>query len=463
MRLIRLIQIFISIRNSGIFNLFVKGFNPILKTFSQQNNTENKFKKAMENLGPVFIKLGQLLSTRTDIVSHDLAKELGELTDNCEPVEYSYIKDQLLKNLGSKSQKILDTIDPSPLAAASLAQVHRFSYQDKEMVVKVQKPDLEKLILRDIQAIRLGARLIRLFYKGYPRIDLNSVVDDYERIILNELDFRIEAANAKKTYSNFLQTEYLYVPEVHDDFTTKKTLVMEYIDGVPITSTSDLKKLGLNLKTLSENGVKIFLKQVFDDNFFHADMHPGNIFAAKDNPNNPYYYAVDYAICGSLTESNQILLAQMIACLLERDFFSLAQLFIFAEWVKEDTKTEELEAVLRANCETLLDKPLSQILFGELLLNLFDGMKQFDLYLDNDLVLLVKTLVHIEGMGRQIYPELDFWSIAQPFINRWINEKYSVKGLIKYLVSKKHILTYMILKKIEESKYKFEEGSVEET
>ena len=177
----------------------------------------------MENLGPVFIKLGQLLSTRTDIVSHDLAKELGELTDNCEPVEYSYIKDQLIKNLGSKSQRILDTIDPSPLAAASLAQVHRFSYKDKELIVKVQKPDLEKLILRDIQAIRLGAKLIRLFYKGYPRIDLNSVVNDYERIILNELDFRIEAANAKKTYSNFLQTEHLYVPEVHDDFTTKKT------------------------------------------------------------------------------------------------------------------------------------------------------------------------------------------------------------------------------------------------
>ena len=462
MRLIRLFQIFFSIRNTGIFNLFIKGYNHFLKTFNQQNNIEKKFKKAMENLGPVFIKLGQLLSTRTDILSHGLAKELGELTDNCEPVEYSYIKDQLIKNLGAKSQKILDTIDPSPLAAASLAQVHRFSYKNKELVVKVQKPDLEKLITRDIEAIRLGTRIIRLFYKGYPRIDLNSVVDDYERIILNELDFRIEAANAKKTYNNFLHTEHLYVPEVHDSFTTKRTLVMEYIDGVPITSTSDLKKLGLNLKTLSENGVKIFLKQVFDDNFFHADMHPGNIFAAKDNPTNPYYYAVDYAICGSLTESNQILLAQMISCLLERDFFSLAQLFIFAEWVKEDTKTEELEAVLRANCETLLDKPLSQILFGELLLNLFDGMKQFDLYLDNDLVLLVKTLVHIEGMGRQIYPELDFWSIAQPFINRWINEKYSVKGLIKYLVSKKHILTYMILKKIEESRYKFEEGSVEE-
>ncbi len=238
----------------------------------------------------------------------------------------------------------------------------------------------------------------------------------------------------------------------------KKILVMEYIDGIPITEVKKLKKYNLNLKKLSENGVKIFLKQVFEDNFFHADMHPGNIFAAKKNQDNPYYFAVDYAICGSVTESNQILIAQMISCLVDRDFFSLAQLFIYAEWVREDTKTEELEAVLRANCEKLLDKPLAEILFGELLLSLFDAMKPFDLYLDQDLLLLVKTLVHIEGMGRQIYPELDFWSISKPFIDNWISKKYSVKGLIRYLVSKKHILTYMILKKIEETKDQFSEN-----
>ena len=461
MRFLRLFQIFFSVRSSGIFNLFIPGFNPILKPINQPNDVEKKLKKALEELGPVFIKLGQLLSTRTDLISHKLALELSKLTDNCEPLEYSYIKEQLIRNLGSKSDIVLDTIDPIPLAAASLAQVHRFTKGDQELVVKVQRPNLETSISRDIGAIRLATTVIRTFYKGYPRIDISSVVDDYERVILNELDFRIEAANAKKTFNNFKDTNHLYVPKIHDEFTTKKTLVMEYIDGVPITDTTELKKLGLDLRVLSENGVKIFLKQVFQDNFFHADMHPGNIFAAKDNPNDPYYYAVDYAICGSLTESNQILLAQMISCLLERDFYSLAQLFIFADWVKEDTKTEELEAVLRANCEDLLDKPLSQILFGELLLNLFEGMKQFDLYLDNDLVLLVKTLIHIEGMGRQIYPDLDFWSIAQPFIAKWINDKYSVKGLIEYLVSKKHILTYMILKKIEESRYKFEEGSVE--
>ena len=278
---------------------------------------------------------------------------------------------------------------------------------------------------------------------------------DYENVLLNELDFRIEAANAKKTFENFQNNDLLYVPKIFDEYTTKKILVMEYIDGIPVTDVNQMTQKGLDLKKLSENGVQIFLKQVFDDNFFHADMHPGNIFASKENPASPSYYAVDYAICGSLTESNQILLAQMISCLTERDFYSLAQLFIFAEWVDENTKAEELESVLRANCESLLDSPLSEILFGELLLSLFEAMRKFDLYLDNDLMLLVKTLIHIEGMGRQIYPDLDFWHVATPFLSNWIKEKYSVKGLVSYLVSKKHILTYMILKKIEDSKQQF--------
>ena len=305
--------------------------------------------------------MGRLLSTRTDIISKELAAELNNLTDNCEPIEYNYIKDQLIANLGDNAKDILEDIDPKPLASASLAQVHRFTKEDENLVVKVQKPNLDEQIEVDIKAIRLGTKILRTFYKGYPRVDLNSVVDDYEKIIMNELDFRIEAANAKKTYQNFTENNYLYVPKILDKYTTKKILVMEYIDGIPITNIANLKKHNLNLKVLSENGVRIFLKQVFQDNFFHADMHPGNIFASKTSPKKPFYYAVDYAICGSLSESNQILIAQMISSLLKKDFYSLAQLFIFANWVSQDTKTEELENILRINCEHLLDKPLSQI------------------------------------------------------------------------------------------------------
>ena len=457
MKIFRLIHIFLRLRKSGIFYLFIDNFNPLVKPFKKPENIEKNFKDALEGLGPFFIKLGQLISTRTDLISLELAKELRNLTDNCAPVDFNYIKDQINEGLGSRAKSILENIIEEPVASASLAQVHRLTINDKDLVIKVQKPGLLDLIDKDIKALRLGISFLRFSYKGYPRVNLNELLNSYEKIIKNELDFRIEAANAKKTFENFDNNELLYIPRIEDEFTTKKILVMEYIDGIPITDVEELKNYNLDLKKLSENGVKIFLKQVFEDNFFHADMHPGNIFAAKKNQENPYYFAVDYAICGSITESNQILIAQMISCLVERDFFSLAQLFIYAEWVAEDTKTEELESVLRAHCERLLDKPLSEILFGELLLSLFDAMKPFNLYLDQDLLLLVKTLVHIEGMGRQIYPELDFWSVSKPFIDNWISEKYSVKGLIRYLVAKKHILTYMILKKIEETKDQFSE------
>ena len=457
MKIFRLIHIFLRLRKSGIFYLFIENFNPLVKPLQKPKNIEKNFKETLESLGPFFIKLGQLISTRTDLISLELAKELRNLTDNCAPVDFNYIKDQINEGLGSRAKTILENITEKPVASASLAQVHRLTIDDKNLVIKVQKPGLLDLIDKDIKALRLGIRFLRFMYKGYPRVNLNEMLNSYEKIIKNELDFRIEAANAKKTFENFDGNELLYIPRIEDEFTTKKILVMEYIDGIPITDVEELKNYNLDLKKLSENGVKIFLKQVFEDNFFHADMHPGNIFSAKNNQESPYYFAVDYAICGSITESNQILIAQMISCLVERDFFSLAQLFIYAEWVAENTKTEELESVLRAHCERLLDKPLAEILFGELLLSLFDAMKPFDLYLDQDLLLLVKTLIHIEGMGRQIYPELDFWSVSKPFIDDWISEKYSVKGLIRYLVSKKHILTYMILKKIEETKDQFSE------
>ena len=457
MKIFRLIHIFLRLRKSGIFYLFIENFNPLVKPLQKPKNIEKNFKETLESLGPFFIKLGQLISTRTDLISLELAKELRNLTDNCEPVDFSYIRNEINEGLGSRAKIILENIIDEPVASASLAQVHRLTINDKDLVVKVQKPGLLDLIDKDIKALRAGISFLRFIYKGYPRVNLSELLNSYEKIIKNELDFRIEAANAKKTFENFNGNELLYIPRIEDEFTTKRILVMEYIDGIPITDLEELKHYNLDLKKLSENGVKIFLKQVFIDNFFHADMHPGNIFAAKINQENPYYFAVDYAICGSITESNQILIAQMISCLVERDFFSLAQLFIYAEWVAENTKTEELESVLRAHCERLLDKPLSEILFGELLLSLFDAMKPFDLYLDQDLLLLVKTLIHIEGMGRQIYPELDFSSVSKPFIDDWISEKYSVKGLIRYLVSKKHILTYMILKKIEETKDQFSE------
>ena len=455
MNIFRLLYIFFKLRNTGVFNSFINGFNPLIKTFYSKEDSSRKLKIVLEELGPVYIKLGQLLSTRTDIISKELASELNGLTDNCKSIEFHEIKEIVNSELRYKSEKILKTIEKKPIATASLAQVHKFKLQEKEYVIKVQKDGVETKIKRDLSAIKSIIGGLNFFLKDYPRINTLSIFKEYEKVILNELDFRLEAANAKKTFENFSDSEELYVPKIVDKFTTKKILVMEYIDGIPITNISLLKKYNINLQSLSENGVKIFLKQVFTDNFFHADMHPGNIFAGKKNPKKPYYYAVDYAICGSVSESNQILLAQMISRLIDNDFYSLAQLFVFTEWVSKDTKIEELETVLRANCEPLLNQPLSKILFGELLLNLFDAMKPFNLYLDLDLLLLVKTLVHIEGMGRQIYPDLDFWMVAKPFLEDWFKDKYSAKGLVKYLVSKKHILTYMLVKKMEETQQQY--------
>ena len=451
MRIFRLIYIFLSIRNTGIFNKLTPSFNPLLNTFIRVDDSEKKFRVALEHLGPVFIKLGQLLSTRTDLFERSVTQELNKLTDSCTPVAFEFIKETIETQLLSKAGKILMTIEEKPLASASLAQVHKFKIGGEDFVIKVQRPGLEELVKRDLDALKLAAKYSSFFLKHYPRVKPLELIEQYENVIFQELDFRIEAANSNKTYENFKSSNYLEIPKIADDFTTKKILVMPFMDGIPVTDVSSLTSYKINKKQLSEVGVKIFLKQVFEDNFFHADMHPGNIFAAKTDPENPHYIAVDYAICGSVTESNQILLAQMISSLVEQDFYTLAQLFIYAEWVDKKTKTEELEKVLRANCEQLLNQPLSKILFGELLLDLFDAMRPFNLFIDDDLLLLVKTLIHIEGMGRQIYPDLDFWGIASPFLQDWFKDKYSVKGLVKYLVSKKHILTYMIVKKIEET------------
>ena len=289
MNIFRLLYIFLKLRNSGIFNSFINGFNPLIKTFYIKRDSSRELRIVLEELGPVYIKLGQLLSTRTDIISKELALELNRLTDNCQAIEFHEIKEIIYSELRYKSEKILKTIEKKPIATASLAQVHRFKLQEKEYVIKVQKDGVETNIKRDLSAIKSIIGGLNFFLKDYPRINPTSIFEEYEKVILNELDFRLEAANAKKTFENFSDSEELYVPKIVDKFTTKKILVMEYIDGIPITNISLLKKYNIDLQSLSENGVKIFLKQVFLDNFFHADMHPGNIFAAKKNPKQPYY------------------------------------------------------------------------------------------------------------------------------------------------------------------------------
>jgi len=290
--------------------------------------------------------------------------------------------------------------------------------------------------------LKSAAKIFSYLYKESYRLKPNEVVKDYETTILKELDLKLEASNTNLTRKNFLNSKELYIPEVYWDLTTSNVMVLEKIDGIPCTDIAQIEKYGINKKELAENGVMIFLNQVFRDNFFHADMHPGNIFVSKKNPNSPGYIAIDCAITGSLSNDERYILARMLQAVLKQNYKSLASLFISSGWVNSDTNNIELENTLRACCEPIFEKPLSEIEFGKLLLYLFQSTRQYGLSLQTSLVLLQKTLIHIEGMGRQIYPELDFWGIAEPYLDNWLDEQFSPLKLKDYIIENKEDILF---------------------
>ena len=281
--------------------------------------------------------------------------------------------------------------------------------------------------------MRTAGFLINLLYKDSNRLNLNDVIDDYEKTIFRELDLKVEAANTTVTKKNFADSDLLFIPKVFWDHTRVNVLTLEEIDGIACTDVESMDKLGINRKALAENGVKIFLDQVFRDNFFHADMHPGNIFVSKENTELPSYIAIDCAIVGSLSREDQYNLARMLQATLKQDYVKLSELFIGAGWVSSQTNKSELEQALRATCEPIFEKPLSEIEFGSLLLYLFDSTRQFGLSVQPSLILLQKTLIHIEGMGREIYKDLDFWGLAEPYLDQWINKQFSPIKLREFL------------------------------
>ena len=402
-----------------------------------------KLAKYLESLGPIFTKFGQLLSTRTDILDFQTAKELESLTDSCKPFAVSKFKKIVESELGDSIENIFDTFEETPLAAASLAQVHSAKLKNgNEVVVKVLRPNIEKNVKKNLRLLKAAARIFSYIYKDSYRLKPNEVIRDYETTILKELDLKLEASNTNLTRKNFLDSSELYIPEVYWDLTTSKVMVLEKIDGIPCTDIKQIEDHGINKKALAENGVMIFLNQVFRDNFFHADMHPGNIFVSKENPNDPGYIAIDCAITGSLSNDERYTLARMLQAVLKENYKSLASLFISSGWVNANTNSIELENTLRACCEPIFEKPLSEIEFGKLLLYLFQSTRQYGLSLQTSLVLLQKTLIHIEGMGRQIYPELDFWGIAEPYLDNWLTEQFSPLKLKDYIVENKEDLLF---------------------
>ena len=379
-----------------------------------------RLRKAMEELGPITIKFGQLLSTRRDFLDIELADELQSLQDNVPPFSSPSIHQLIEESLGVTAESIFSSLDSEPFACASIAQVYKATLQSgEEVVIKATRPGIEKVVSADIKLLKWIARLIETRTELGKRLHPVEIVNDYEQIIHDELDLLSEAANTSQLKRNFENSPSLYVPEVHWDFCSKRLMVMERIHGIPVADVEALNAQNTDLKKLAETGVDIFFTQVFDHNFFHADMHPGNIFVSHETPENPKYIAIDCAIIGSLTKDDQEYLAKNLLALFKRDYRKVAELHVACGWVPRDTKIHEFESAIRSVCEPIFEKPLKEISFANLLVQLFRTASRFDMEVQPSLVLLQKTLLNVEGLGRQLYPDLDLWTTALPYLENW--------------------------------------------
>lgn len=389
-----------------------------------------RIRQALEELGPIFVKFGQILSTRRDLLPDDIASELAKLQDQVPPFPDTLSRQLIETALGQSTETLFQSFEATPFASASIAQVHGAVLHDgKHVVVKVLRPNIKPVIERDIQLLYIIASGIERHWPNGKQLHPVEVVREFEKTILDELDLMREAASASQLRRNFKDSNLIYVPEVYWEFSRKNIFVMERIHGIPISNIDELKKENINLQRLAEHGVEIFFTQVFRDSFFHADMHPGNIFVSSEGK----YIAVDFGIMGSLNPGDQRYLAENFLAFFNRDYHRVAQLHIDSGWVAKDTRVEEFEAAIRTVCEPIFDKPLKEISFGQLLLRLFQVARRFNMEVQPQLVLLQKTLLNIEGLGRQLYPDLDLWKTAKPFLERWMAEQIGPRALIKHL------------------------------
>jgi ubiquinone biosynthesis protein len=393
-----------------------------------------RLRLAIEELGPVFIKFGQMLSTRRDLLPTDIADELARLQDDVPPFSGKVAREIIEQTLGDSTDELFASFEESPMASASVAQVHAATLKTgEEVVVKVVRPNVEQIIRQDMALLYTLARIVHRYFPDGYRLRPKEVVSDYQVTILDELDLQREAANTSQLKRNCADQGLVYVPEVYWDYTRHTVFTMERIKGVPVTNIEEIRSSGTDMKLLAERGVEIFFTQVFRDNFFHADMHPGNIFVDISDPKNPTYIGIDCAIIGSLTDLDQYYLARNLLAIFHRDYRECAQLHVECGWVPPGTKIHDFESAMRAVCEPVFEKPISEISFGQLLIYLFQTARRFNMEVQPSLVLLQKTLLNIEGMGRQLYPQLDLWTTAQPFLEKWLQDRYSPQGMIERL------------------------------
>ena len=390
-----------------------------------------RLRLALEELGPIFVKFGQAVSTRRDLLPPDIADELAKLQDRVPPFPGATARALIERAYGRPLTQLFAAFDENPLAAASIAQVHAARLPGgAEVVVKVLRPDMREVIERDLEVLHALAELAQRYSRDARRLRPRELVAEYQKTILDELDLMREAANASQLKRNFAGSDLLYVPEVYWDYCRNDVMVMERIHGVPISDLARLKAAGTDIPQLAENGVRIFFTQVFRHNFFHADMHPGNIFVLIDDPRRPRYAAVDFGIVGTLDPRDQYYLAENFLAVFDRDYRRVAQLHLQSGWVPPGTCVDEMESAVRTVCEPIFDRPLKDISFGRILLRLFEISRRFNMQIQPQLLLLQKTLLNIEGLGRELYPELDIWSTASPILREWMRERVSVRALL---------------------------------
>lgn len=444
-QLVRLLHINHIFAKNGLDNLIISlGFfaplrfmvylNPWNLWRKQALTRGEALRKSLEELGPIFIKFGQALSTRPDILPDDIALELSKLQDRVPPFASEKAISLIEQAYGLPPDKVFAEFAPIALASASMAQVHAARLQTgEEVVVKILRPNMARVIKQDLSIMYTIAKLAHRYWPESRRLKPIEIVQEFEHTLLDELDLMREAANAAQLRRNFTKSPLLYIPEVYWDYSRPNIMVMERIHGIPISDIEQLKQSNINIKKLAERGVEIFFTQVFRDCFFHADMHPGNIFVSYEHPQNPQYICIDFGIIGTLNASDQRYLAQNLVAFFNRDYRRVAELHVESGWVSRDTRVEEFESAIRTVCEPIFEKPLKDISFAQVVLRLFQVARRFQMEVQPQLVLLQKTLLAIEGLGRQLYPELDLWETAKPFLEKWLREQFGPKNLVQQL------------------------------
>ncbi len=439
MRLLRLLKIIFILLRFGLDEFLLahsntrwllKPLNVLLFLRNVSAPRAERLRLALESLGPIFVKFGQMLSTRRDLIPVDIADELAKLQDQVPPFSSAEAVALLETTCHQKLDEIFTSFDETPIASASVAQVHFAMLKNgREVAVKILRPGIDRIIAHDIALLSICAELVERWWEDGKRLKPRLVVAEFAKHLHNELDLMREASSASQLKRNFANSNLLLVPEVHWDWCTNSVMVMERMHGTPVSQVDTLRAMGVNISKLAEDGVEIFYTQVFRDGFFHADMHPGNVQVAQDGR----YIALDFGIMGTLTDTDKHYLAQNFIAFFQRDYKRVAEVHIESGWAPANTRVDEFESAIRAVCEPIFDKPLRDVSFGRVLLRLFQTSRQFGIEVQPQLVLLQKTLLNIEGLGLQLDPELDLWKTAKPWLERWMSEQVGWRGFVKAL------------------------------